>query len=325
MKKACILFFFVMFAAAVLPAQNHYRIEVLQVGSAGIYDAAYEGILDGLARQGLVKGSTVDVSRTVFPVSGEPSLWERISAHFLIKSMAATIAANHPDLVITLGSTSTRAFGPLLREAGIPVIFSGVCPPVDDFGKGLPGVVIRPQPRDVINTALLALPGMDTLGIIRSSNPEACLFTADLTRQAKACGITVISLETSPGEPVASAARDLLAKGVDAFIIPPDSLYEGSGARAVRELAAEAAVQRVPCISALLTGEKGPLITLSPDFEAVGDLTASQARAILIQGRKAGDLKVVSHTDLEFTMDLAVSRRLGISFRPRTDTQFSKN
>jgi putative tryptophan/tyrosine transport system substrate-binding protein len=323
MKRGGLLFVVLLSLCQPCLALDNYRIEVLQVGSAEVYDAAYEGILDGLARQGIVKDNNASISRTVVQVSRDPSLWERVTSYFCIRNTAAIIAQSRPDLVITLGGEATRAFGHRMQQAGVPAIFSGVCPPAAP--GNLPGVVIRPQPYDMIRTALLTLPGIDELGIIRTSSPEAAAFTADLTRQADACGITVITAEIAQGDSVAGAARVLLARGVDAFIIPPDGFYEKDGAKAARELIAEAEILRVPCMSALLSTEKGPLITLSPDFGAVGDFTASQAMAILTQGKAPADIPVVSYIDQDFTVDLTASRRLGISFRPKTGTLLSLN
>lgn len=325
MRRGIYLFLFVLILAQPCFAQSNYRIEVLQVGAVDVYDSAYEGILDGLARQGLVKDCNVTISRTVLDMNPEPSFWEKLTQGMRINEMLSSVIRNRPDLVITLGTQATAVFQDKIREAGIPVVFSGVCSPVARSGKEGTGVVIRSQPTDMIRTTMLALPDIDRLAIIHSSDPEAIAFTEQVSRQAKRFGLTVISKQTDPTQPITGAVRDLIAQGADAFIIPTDAYYEEHGWKASRDLIAEATLQRVPCISSLLNVTKGPLITLAPDFGAVGDLTAKQVNAILKGDKLPGDMMIASHINQNFIVDLNSSRRLGIQFRPKSNSLYSLN
>jgi ABC-type uncharacterized transport system substrate-binding protein len=325
MRRGCILFLFAMLVAFSCHAQDRYRIEVLQVGSADAYDAAYDGLLDGLAREGLVKGINTDVTRTVLETRSDPSPWERITGWFRIRDMARAVVDSHPDLVVTLGNAATRSLGEKISDAGIPVLFSTVCEPTGGVETALPGVIIRPRPHDVMKTALMALPGLDEVGVIRSSDPEAVRFTDELTLQAKERGITVVSVEFAPGESMTRAAGRLLAQGVDAFIIPPDSLYQGNASKEARELIAAASGLRVPCISSILSIEKGALITLSPDYDNLGLLTAKQAREVLFKELNGGRVSVLYKSNLSYTMDLSVSHKLGFAVRARTDSLVFRN
>ncbi len=325
MRRGVYLFLFVLILAQPCFAEPNYRIEVLQVGAVDVYDGAYEGILDGLARQGLVKGYNVNVNRTVLDMNPEPSFWERLTLNMRIGDMLSSVIGNRPDLVITLGTQATAIFHDKVREAGIPAVFSGVCSPVARSGKDGTGVVIRSQPSDMIRTTMLALPDIDRLAIIHSSDPEGISFTDEVSREAGKFGITVISRKIDPSEPVSGAVSELIARGADAFIIPTDAYYEDNGWKVARELIAQATLQRIPCVSSLLNTTKGPLITLAPDFGAVGDLTANQIKEILVHGKLPGDLAIASHTNQNFIVDLNSSRRLGIHFRPKTNSFYSLN
>lgn len=325
MRRGMYLFLFVFILAQPCFAQSNYHIEVLQVGSADVYDTAYEGILDGLARQGLVKGYNVQISRTILDMSSEPTLWERLTGDKRISDMLESTIQNRPDLVVTLGGQATAIFQDKIREAGIPVVFSGVCSSAEPSGNSGTGVVIRSQPSDMLKTILLALPDTDRLGIIHTSEAKAAAFTKEVSKMAKGYGITVITKEISSSEPVTDTVKNLIAQGADAFIIPTDSYYEAKGWKAANELIAEATLQRIPCISSLLNAAKGPLITLAPDFGAIGDLTAKQINEILVQGKKPAEISLASHTTQNFIVDLNSSRRLGIHFRPRSNSVYSLN
>ncbi len=322
MRRAFYLVLFVLFLVTPSFAQRVYHIEVLQVGNTDTYTNAYEGLVDGLARQGLVKGYNLTIGRTVLDRGQDPSFWDRITFDMKMSAAVTEVVAGKPDLVVTLGTQATEAFRDTIREAGIPQVFSAACPSQENPGKETTGVVIRPQPSDLIKTTLLALPDIDRIGVIRTGNPEAQAFTADLTREGKKHGITVIEKEVgSLGSP-GSLVKDMLVQGVDAFIIPTDSAYEADNWKASRELIAETTLNRVPCISALLNTSKGSLITLAPDFGTIGNTAAKQISEILTQGKKPSELAVVTYTEQNFVVDLNTSRRLGISFRSRSNSLF---
>jgi putative tryptophan/tyrosine transport system substrate-binding protein len=321
MRRSLYLVLFVLFLSQPCFADTHFHIEVLQIGNSNAYDTAYEGIVGGLARQGFVKGSNLSIARTVLEVNSNPSLWQRITALFFTRSIASSIIETKPDLVITLGDRATNAFSDKIMKSGIPVVFSGVCHS-DNTGAG---VIIRSQPSDMIGAATLALPDIDKLGIIRTSDPEAAAFSKEMEQQAELLGIQVITREIDPSESVGNAARELFAQGVDAFIIPPDSCFEANEWNAAGELIDEATSRRIPCISALPDAAIGTLMTLAPDFETIGDLTAKQAGEILNQGKKPDDLSVIAYTDQNFVVDLSISKRLGIHFRPNSSTLLSLN
>lgn len=321
MRRSLFVALFVLFMAQPCSADMHFHIEVLQVGDSNACDTAYEGILSGLARQGLVKDSTLSISRTVLEGRSNPSLWQRIVTLFRTRSLISSIVEARPDLVITLGLQATNVFRERIMRSGIPVLYSGsYC-----CGTGSAGVSIRSRPADMIRSAALALPDIDRLGIIRTSDPEAVAFSMETEQEAQLLGIQVIAREIHASESVRNAARELLAQGIDAFIIPTDSYFQTCGKGAVHDLIDEATSRRIPCISALPDTAKGTLMTLAPDFETIGDLTARQAAQILVYDRKPGSLEAIVCTDQNFIVDLSVSKRLGISFRPKSDPLLSLN
>ncbi len=321
MRRSLFLMVFCLFMAQPCSADMPFHVEVLQIGDSSACDTAYEGILIGLARQGFVRDSNLSISRTVLEQKSNPSLWQRIVALFRTRRIASSIVEAKPDLVITLGLQATNVFREKIMRSGIPVLYSGLyC-----CDTGSAGVSIRSRPADMIRSAALALPDIDRLGIIRTSDPEAVAFSKETEQEAQLLGIQVIEREIHPTESVRDAARELLAQGIDAFIIPTDSYFETCGKGAVQDLIDEATSRRVPCISALPDMTKGTLIALAPDFGTIGDLTARQAAQILVYDRKPGSLPAIVLTDQEFVVDLSVSKRLGIHFRPKSDTLLSLN
>lgn len=321
MRRFLYLSLFALFLSQPCLAGTHYHIEVIQIGDSTAYDAAYEGMLDGLARYGLVKDHNLTVGRTVLETRPDPSLWQRLIAAFRMRSITSSIIKAKPDLVITLGTEATDSFRDRIMNSGIPVVFSGVCRS-ETAGAG---VTIQSRPSDIITAAILALPKIDRLGIIRTSSPEAAAFSREMERQAELLGMQVTAKEIGPSESIRDAARELLAKGVDAFIIPPDISYERNGWKAGSELIEEATSKKVPCISALPNPSKGTFMSPATDFEAIGNITAGQANAILTQGTRLCELSVITYTDQDYVVDLSASKDLDIWFRPRSSTLLSLN
>jgi len=320
MRRSLYLVLFILFLAQPCIAETCSPIEVLQIGDSSACDTAYEGILKGLACRGFVKDANLSISRTVLGAEANPTLWQRITGFFHTRRVASSVIEAKPDLVITLGPQATKAFCGKIARSGIPVLYSGVCRS-DASGAG---VIIRSRPSDMVGAAILALPYIDRIGIIRTSDPDAVAFTEETEQEAGLLGIQVITREIGPWESLRNAAGELLAQGIDAFIIPTDNSFE-TGELNAGELIDEATSRRIPCISALPDSAAGTLMAPAPDFETVGELTAQQAAGILNHTSNPGDLPVIAYTDQNFIVDLKTSKRLGIHFRPKSDTLLSLN
>ena len=126
-------------------------------------------------------------------------------------------------------------------------------------------------------------------------------------------------------ECILPAAEELVARGVDAFLIPADEYYEQGGWQASRKLIAISREHALPCISSLLSVTSGPVLYLCTDFAALGDIAAAYARNILIEGIPPEDLPAVSLLDHNFVVDLNASKTLGICFRPKSYNLLSLN
>jgi ABC-type uncharacterized transport system substrate-binding protein len=110
MKKWFFLLIVILLAAAPCLAEETYHIEILQLGDVEAFDSAYDGLLDGLARQGLVKGYNLSVKRSVIDIQNTASLWGKLFAHMTMKKTCSMVIRRHPDLVITLGTPATHYF-----------------------------------------------------------------------------------------------------------------------------------------------------------------------------------------------------------------------
>jgi putative ABC transport system substrate-binding protein len=325
MKKWFFLLIVILLAAAPCLAEETYHIEILQLGDVEAFDSAYDGLLDGLARQGLVKGYNLSVKRSVIDIQNTASLWGKLFAHMTMKKTCSMVIRRHPDLVITLGTPATHYFQEKFTGAGIPLLYYSATNTVEHFSNISTGITVNTNASDVIHASLLAMPNIKTLGIIHSSNAEAVSFATDARLCSKKLGLNVITKEVDMDEGILPAARQLIEQEIDAFLIPADSYYEQKGWKASRELMDISRKHALPCISSLFSVTDGPFLFLCPDFEVVGNLTASLARNILVEKISPQELQAVNQKDHHFVVDLNVSKRLGICFRPKSFSLLSLN
>jgi len=325
MKKLIILVLLVFLGFQPCMAQSQYNIEVLQLGDIDTFDRAYDGLLDGLARQGLVKGYNLSVNRTVIDTSPSDSLWKKLISYLSTRKTCSRVIERDPDMVITIGTSATKYFQEKIVSAGIPFVYTSAIPSVTYLSKKTTGVAINTTATDVINATLLALPNIRTIGIIHSADRDAVSFVHDMNICSERLGLKMISKEVAMDESILPAARELIAQKIDAFIVPTDGYYEINGWEASKELIAVSRKHALPCISSLISATDGSFLYLSPDFEEIGDLTASCVKDILVEGIPPEERAIIAPNNSNYVVDLKVSKKLGICFRPQTPDLLSLN
>lgn len=325
MKRLIVLVFLMFLGFQPLMAQSQYNVEVLQLGDIETFDRAYDGLLDGLARQGLVKGYNLSVTRTVIDTRPPDSLWQRFLSYLSNRKICSQVIERNPDLVITIGTSATKYFQEKIVSAGIPLVYTSAIPSVAYLPQGTTGVTVNTTATDVINASLLALPNIRTIGIVHSDDSDAVAFVQDMKICSDRLGLKMISKEIEMNESILPAANELIAQQIDAFIVPPDGYYELKGWEASRELIAVSKRYTLPCVSSLISATDGPFLYLSPDFEEIGDLTASCVKDILVNGVLPEDRAIIAQRNNNYVVDLKVSQSLGICFRPQTPDLLSLN
>lgn len=304
-----------------LRAAAVYEIEVLQVSRLDTYEEAYQGILKGFEKNGLVLGSDVKINRTIIDTNPEAELytWENLRNLMKVKIVSGEIINRKPQLVITIGTPATKFSRLKIVKAGIPLVFTCVefpetvgCASKTLSGPGFTGVTMYVDPQELMRTARLGLPNMKKLGIIHSDDDYAVAYAEETKKKAGDLGVEVISMQMKLWERITPAAEELMLQGIDTFFIPFDRYYRLKDFERGKTLGSLLAEHRIPCISSMGRNMSGPLIYTFPDFTAMGNLTADQAAKILKQGVKPEDIPVAMPQSLNIFVDPDASRRLGI-------------
>lgn len=297
-----------------------YRIEVLQVGKIEAFDVVMQSMQKELARQGLVEGQNVRVHRTIIEANlaqGDGNMAAEIQTS--VDKMVGT----KPDLVLTIGTPATKAAKDKALSTHIPVVFSCVFNPLivgcispTKAGPGFTGVSNYIDPTDVLNVAKLAFPGLKRVGVVHSDDESTLAFIDDVKAKAGKLKITVLSKQVDKASKLTPAARELIAKGAQAFLIPADVYYGMRDYEPVKELIAIQHETKIPAISCTIGGPKDPhgaVLLVTPSFQVLGELTGRQIAKIIKQGQKPETLPILRQEHLYVQVDTEVAKALGIT------------
>jgi len=297
-----ICFSLVAVLASPCSAQERtYKIDVLQVRDIPPYQYAYQGFLDELKKNGFEEGKNLTVNRHIVPLSkGSAGVWQKLRALVQIRKEASRVADEKPDLVLTIGTSATYYAKSEMVDASIPVVFTAVadptavgCKSIDEAGPGFTGATEYIDMKDMLMTFKQVFPVINRIGIVYSDSINAKAEAKSAKKVGKSLGITVITKEVSSGDHITPAAKGLLSKGVQAFVIPLDTYYAIRNYESCKELFDLCSENKIPVISFALVKYPGAVLYMGADFTKIGMLSAQQAVKILKDNVKPETLPIL--------------------------------
>ncbi len=300
-------------------ADKVFKIEVLQVAKIGPYEDAYKGFVGELAKGGLVEGKNLAIHRKIIDFDIEKGgLWKKIGVLMDIRNEASRIAEAKPDLALTIGTVSTKYGKDKIIAAGIPVVFTAVaipeaagCKSLTVAGPGFTGSTLYMDMNNVMKIIRLAFPNIKTMGMIHSDDENAVAHKDQAVKDGPAAGFTVLTKEVSKSDPIVPAAKELLGKGVQAFIMPLDTYYGLRDFEPQEDLCKFARENKIPAISLVHARQKGFIFYVGADFGVIGSYSAQQALKIFA-GAKPDTLPVRKQDSLNILVDLKVMKEQNI-------------
>ncbi len=300
-------------------AKDSYRIEVLQVSKINPFDWAYEGFVEELARNGIVKGKNLVINRHIIDADADAGLWKKVGILMKIKSTASEIIASKPDLVLTISTPATKYSKDKFISAGIPVVFTGVavpqaigCASVSKSGPGFTGASLYLDPTSAFKITKLALPGVTKIGIVHSDDDNAVAFVQEAKAKAASLGITVLTRQVGKSDSPKAATNALIAEGVQAFGIPIDAYYALRNYEPTNEMLEVIGAKKIPAVCYCHVGFSGAVLYVGSEFKKIGIFSGQQAVKILKEGAKPETLPVRIQEDLTILVDLKTSKKMGI-------------
>jgi putative tryptophan/tyrosine transport system substrate-binding protein len=302
-------------------AKDVYHIEALQVSKIELFDRAYKGFVDELARNGLVEGKNLVINRHIIDADVEETLWKRVYILYQIKKTADEIIMTKPDLVLTISTPATKYTRDKFIDAGIPVVFTAVANPVDVgcdtleySGKEFTGSTLYVDPFVLLSLSKAALPNLKKIGMVHSDDDNAVAFVEEARLKGGQLGITVVSRQVEKSDAIAPAALELIGEGIQAFGVPLDTYYGLKGDKAGRDLIDLAREKKIPIFAFMKYNIKGGVLYMGSDFSTVGGYSAKQAAQILKEGIQPRKVPIFRQEEPFIFSDDESARQLGIAF-----------
>jgi putative ABC transport system substrate-binding protein len=308
----CVFFLLAGLSMTCLAEEKKIKIEVVQVTNIEPYQKSYQGFVKELARNGFVQGKNLEIRRKIIGFDMEKAtMWSKIGVLMQLKSEAMRIADVKPDLVLTIGTPSTKYTKDKIIGAGIPLVFTAVaiptaagCKSMTQAGPGFTGATLYMSMKDALKIVKLAFPKLKTIGIITSDDENGIAHMEEAKKVAASFGMTVLSKQVNnKNDKITPLLVDLQKQGVEAFAVPLDTYYGMRNYEACHDMNKFSRETKIPVFSFALMKVPGAILYVGSDFSEIGTLSGQQASKILKGEAKPENLPILKQEDLKILVD----------------------
>ncbi|HXX56719.1 MAG TPA: ABC transporter substrate-binding protein [Thermodesulfovibrionales bacterium] len=278
------------------------KIAILEDKQLEWADRLKDGFLFGLSRQGIdatiVSRSAAGDSRT-------------------LSALAEELAQGNFILIYSLGTQATQEV--FRKTKTKPIIFGAVTDPKE---AGFYGEDLRHPLGNITGTQDLwpysaqfdvikkLLPKVRKIGIIHNPNEQNSGVSVKYIKAE--CGnrnISAVVRSAATPSQIETAVDALLREGVDLLFIPSDNTVQASSHRIIQSCQKK----KVPVFTGICEiVEKGALAAVGVDYSELGNANAQQAGEIILKGKQARELPVVSADKGNICINLGAAKNLGI-------------
>lgn len=281
------------------------RVDVVEYLETPNVEINRKGIIDGLAKAGLVDGR--DLELRIRNAQGDMAALNTI--------MDAT-ASDGTDLLIT---ATTPALQAALQRAGRrPVVFSLVANPMvagagrseQDHLPNVTGAYVTAPHQEGLEALRLCLPGVRRIGtLFVPAEVNSVYYKDELVKAARALGIEVELVGVSSSGEISDAAMALCSRDIEAVCQISDNLTGASFA----SIAQAARRARLPLLG-FASGQatSGAFMTVSRDFYDGGLATAGMAARVL-RGESPAGMPFQPVATIRYVFNTAAAAEVGIT------------
>ncbi|SFQ95113.1 ABC transporter substrate-binding protein [Desulfoscipio geothermicus] len=288
------------------------QLGIIQIAEHPALDAARQGFLDTLAKNGYEDGKNLVVDYQNAQ-GDQPTL----------QSIANKFAQDKKDLVLAIATPSAMAMANETKE--IPILITAVTDPVaaklvnslEKPGTNVTGTTDMNPVEKQLELIKDFVPDVKNVGIIYNSSEINSDVQVKIAREAAPkLGIELQEATVTASSEVMQAAQSLVGK-VDAIYLPTDNMVISSLA-AVLQVAEE---NKIPVIAGESNSvEQGALATIGLDYYKLGSQTAEIALRVL-NGEKPQDIAVESQKDSNIVINLQAAERMGVTVSDEVKTK----
>ena len=295
-------------APATLPADRNYSIGIAYFGPDEGTETAITGLMDGLAKRGLVEGRNLTVRK--IHANGE------ISG---IPAIIQSLDASSVDVIVPFSTPVLQAACAGVRRK--PVVFTYVSDPVaagagrtfEDHLPFVTGVGSFPPLAETLAMFKLTFPKLKRLGTLYNNAEANSVKVVSVFRDlCQKEGIELVEATANNTSEVAPAAQALAARDVQAVYLPGDNT----------------AYQAFDGLVSRLTDKRVPLVVDAPEFVDRGVLAvvgvgyyesgyaAVEPLVRVLAGEKPSAIPLRNVTEKRVLFNLETARKYGIVFPP---------
>ncbi|MCK5362161.1 MAG: ABC transporter substrate-binding protein [Gammaproteobacteria bacterium] len=242
--------------------------------------------------------------------------------------------ALHADLVVTWGTSVTRGVAGTLSDRGdsrfindAPLVFMVVADPIgskiiESYEKtgrdNVTGTRNRVPESVNIKTIRSYYPAFKRLGILYNTNENnSVVKVKEVAALAKKMNFELVALELELGEDGKPRAESIPVRMADLRAAGVDFIYLGSSSflDVHRDIFTKSAVDHgMPVLSPYerLVRDSHALMSIAARYQDVGVLAGRQAKSILVDGKKPGDLPVLSVDQYAYVVNMTTAKRLNM-------------
>lgn len=242
--------------------------------------------------------------------------------------------ALHADLVVTWGTSVTRGIAGTLSDRGdsrfindTPLVFMVVADPIgskiiESYEKtgrdNVTGTRNRVPESVNIMTIRSYYPAFKRLGILYNTNENnSVVKVKEVAALAKKMNFELVALELELGEDGKPRSESIPVRMADLRAAGVDFIYLGSSSflDVHRDVFTKSAVDHgMPVLSPYerLVRDSHALMSIAARYQDVGVLAGRQAKSILVDGKKPGDLPVLSVDQYAYVVNMTTAKRLNM-------------
>jgi len=303
-------------AVAAKPLSGKKMVDLIEYVDSPNAELARQGVMEGLAKSGLVLGKDFELRRRV--AQGDMAT---------LSSVVDTALTQGTDLMITLSTPTLQAA--MARGRGRPLVFTMVSSPfIVNAGKTntdhlpfLTGAYLDQPVTELIDALRQLRPAVRRIGTLYSPAEVNAEFNkTELERAAKAAGLEFFAVPVTNSSEVIEAALSLANRRIDVLTQIADNLV-GSSFPALMEAARRA---RLPVTAySPAFGDMGPILILARDYRDNG-VESGRMAARVLRGESPGSIPFVSVPTLSYIVNLKAAQAVGVQLSPELVAKASR-
>lgn len=284
---------------------ENYKIGAIQLVEHESLDAVYEGFVDGLKEAGLEEGKNITIDYQ--NAQGDQSNCQTI---------ATKLVNDRNHLILAIATPAAQAVANATKD--IPILVTAVTDPANSKlvasnevpGGNVSGTSDLTPIKEQIGLISQILPNAKTVGLLYCSSEVNSKFQIELAKkEAEALGFETVKATVSNSNEIQQVVQSLVGK-VDAIYIPTDNML-AAGMATVAQVTIPAGIPVIVGAEGMVTS--GGTATYGINYYDLGKLTATQAVAILKEGKSPAEMPIEYSSDCNLIINQEAVAQMGLT------------